>query len=81
MSNSFQGAILAMELRRVLYVFSRGACSNKIENVLGTAGIPERLVCGSNVQELPAIDYDQVWERFHAEREKSLDYLKGALEL
>ena len=54
---------------------------NKIENVLGTAGIPERLVCGSNVQELPAIDYDQVWERFHAEREKSLDYLKGALEL
>ena len=27
------------------------------------------------------IDYDQVWERFHAEREKSLDYLKGALEL
>ena len=78
-TNSYHGAIFSIQFRRELYVFSRDCCSNKINVMLEMAGLSERLTKSAVIPELRKTDYDAVWRRIKAEREKSFDYLKNAL--
>lgn len=80
-TNSYHGAIFAMQFRREFYVFSRADCSNKIKVLLEMAGLDERLQVTADGEEQPVIDYGNVWDRLLKEREGSLRYLKTALNI
>ncbi len=78
-TNSYHGSIFAMQFSRELYVFSRSGCSNKIKVLIEMAGLESRMLTSSDSEEQDKIDYNKVWSRILAERDRSLQYLKNAL--
>ncbi len=80
-TNSYHGAIFAMQFRREYYVFSRSGCSNKIQALLNLVGLDERLLTSADCEEQMKIDYNNVWDIIKIERQKSIEYLKTALNM
>ena len=80
-TNSYHGTIFAMQYRREFYIFSRGGCSNKIRCLINMAGLNERILVRSDSNEQSEIDYNKVWDNILQERERSICYLKEALNI
>lgn len=80
-TNSYHGAIFAMQFDREYYVFSRSGCSNKIKVLLQMAGLEDRMLTSSESPEQNRIDYVDVWERIREHRKGSLRYLSEALDI
>ena len=80
-TNSYHGAIFAMQFRREYYVFSRSGCSNKIKVLLENVGLQDRMLDSSHCEEQKKIDYDDVWRRIAVRRIDSIAYLKEALNI
>lgn len=79
-TNSFHGAIFAVQFSRPFYVFSREQCDNKIEELLSLFGLSDRIRVNGAENEAKPIDYADVHNRIAAAREKSLLFLQKELE-
>lgn len=78
-TNSYHGAIFAIQYRRDFYVFTRTQAGNKISFLLDRFGLSGRLMTNSAQGEKQPIDYSAVWNLITSEREKSLEYLRSSL--
>lgn len=80
-TNSYHGAIFGLQMHTDIKVFSREQADTKINELLSWFGLEGcRLITGEEKTAL-AIDYDVVEGRLEEERERSLNYLKTALEV
>jgi hypothetical protein len=80
-TNSFHGAIFAMQFSRPFWCFSREQADSKIEELLQLVGLKDRLLHAPSALEVGSIDYEAVHARLAEERVKSLEFLKMELEL
>ena len=80
-TNSFHGAIFAMQFSRPFWCFSREQADTKIEALLEIVGLEDRLLRVPTSFDAGSIDYADVHARLAAQRVKSLDFLRMELEL
>lgn len=79
-TNSFHGAIFAMQYRRPFHAFFRQGTTSKTQFLLDRFGLSDRCVSGQEFLG-DSVDWESAWKRIREEREASLAYLRGALEL
>ena len=79
-TNSFHGAIFAVQFRKEFVIFSREQCDTKVYELLSMFGILDRLLVSGEEELYKAIDYNLVFENIKREREKSIAFLKNELE-
>lgn len=78
-TNSFHGAIFAIQMHRKFSVFSREQADVKIDELLGLLGLMERkMVTGEEYME-SEIDYEAVEGILSEKRKESMNYLIAAL--
>ncbi len=77
-TNSFHGTAFAIILKKNFYVFDNKARGSRITNILGKAGLENRIVEG-NIEELSPIDYEKVNEKLNDYIESSKQFLLTAL--
>lgn len=84
-TDSFHGTVFSLLYNREFAVFQRSHVgvakqSTRVESLLSTYGLMNRLVnFPEDVNLLPKIDYDQINVKLQSEREKSINFLDGAL--
>lgn len=78
-TNSFHGMIFSVQFQRDFVVFSRHQCDTKINELLELFGLSDRMML-TGEEQYKAIDYKDVHQRISKEREKSLLFLKTALD-
>lgn len=87
-TNSFHGMVFSIIFRRDFYCFERSAASNRsvnsrLHSLLAKLELTDRIL-SAEINDMgnlgSRIDYARVLDRLEKERERSLDYLKRALE-
>lgn len=78
-TNSFHGAIFAIQMHRKFSVFSREQADVKIDELLGLLGLMGRKMITGEESLETEIDYEAVEEILAEKRKESLDYLTTAL--
>jgi len=90
-TNSFHGMVFSILFRKAFYCFEsrrpnpEQSVNSRLHTLLNKLGLADRLLTGNEAHDGinasgSAIDYRRVMENLGREREKSLDYLKNALE-
>ncbi|HOQ75611.1 MAG TPA: polysaccharide pyruvyl transferase family protein [Thermoclostridium sp.] len=90
-TNSFHGTVFSILFRKGFCCFEnsvkakRQPDGSRLFSLLARLGLTDRLIASSQCQSMserfePAIDYHSVMEKLGQERQKSLDYLRKALE-
>ena len=80
-TNSFHGAIFAVQLRTPFYCFSREQGDTKIAEVLDLFGLSDHIMVDGTEEVPEGIDYDAVHARLAEARKPAEDYLRYALQL
>lgn len=82
-TNSFHGTVLSMNFRKPFYAFHNERMKSRTENLIQTYDIGDRFVTGyKNPDELvEGMDYMVIDEKLEAEKEKSLNFLRCALDI
>lgn len=80
-TNSFHGAIFAVQLRTPFFCFSREQGDTKIAEVLELFGLSNRIIVDGTENVPEEIDYDVVHARLAEARKPAADYLRYALSL
>lgn len=80
-TNSFHGAIFAIQMHTPFKVFSREQADTKIDELLELLDLKRcKMITGFETSEA-AIDFNKVEEILEAKRSDSLEYIKEALEI
>lgn len=81
-TNSFHGAIFAVQFNKQFCVFSREQANNKILELLDMFGLSERLTSGNKPKDnlAESIDYKNVNSKIEKIRKESIEFLKEELE-
>lgn len=77
-TNSYHGMIFSIQFKKDFVVFSRALCDSKINELLDTVGIYDR-VLKSGTESFRPIDYDDVFRKISAFRERSMSFLETSL--
>ena len=80
-TNSFHGAIFAIQYRRPFHVFFRNGTASKTQFLLDRFGLSERHISDTSTVLESAIDWDSAWKSIVRQRQESFDYLRMALEV
>lgn len=80
-TNSYHGMIMAVHYQRPFVVFSREQCDAKIEELLSSLGLPDRLLVRCDEERKRDVDYQDVQARIGASRKMALRFLDMALGL
>lgn len=80
-TNSFHGAIFAIQYRRPFHAFFRNGTASKTQFLLDRFGLSGRHVTGTSNLLDSIIDWDAAWESIARQRQESFDYLRMALEV
>lgn len=82
-TDSYHGTIFAMQFRRPFYTFVYEAMKSRIDTLTGMLGIEERIVgryiAPDRIEE--EIDFDGIHHKMNKERQRSLQYLRTALDI
>lgn len=78
-TNSFHGAIFAIQLHKEFSIFSRQECDTKIDELLNLLGLSERKFVAASDEALQKINYDNVEACLQQARKESLQFLQEAL--
>ena len=83
-TNSFHGTAFSINLNKKFWVFMPSGFTTRISSVLEKFGLSDRLITRDHTKEgwdyLATIDYESVNIILQLERERSLQYLKAAIE-
>lgn len=80
-TNSFHGAIFAIQYRRPFHAFFRNGTASKTQFLLDRFGLSDRHVTETSNLLDSIIDWDAAWESIARQRQESFDYLRMALEV
>ncbi|NLW03188.1 MAG: polysaccharide pyruvyl transferase family protein [Clostridiaceae bacterium] len=90
-TNSFHGAVFSILFKKDFYSFQSAVktpgqpAGSRLQSLLGRLGLEDRLLAAAPGRSVPeslesGIDYRMVMEKLERERQRSLDYLRKALE-
>lgn len=80
-TNSFHGTAFSINLNKQFWVFQPSAFSTRIESILNLTNLKDRMLCEELKDEnIYTIAYDDVNTILESERNKSIDFLKTALQ-
>lgn len=81
MTNSFHGTAFSINLNKQFWVFQPSAFSTRIESILNLTGLRDRMLIEKlSVTNLTKIDYTDINDILKSERNKSINFLKTALQ-
>lgn len=86
-TNSFHGMVFSILFEKTFFVITRGNMNSRMESLLKKLNLTNRIIKEENIEELlnktpkEEIDYKKVHEILEKEKEKSLNFLKEALEI
>lgn len=78
-TNSYHGAIFAVQMHSDFVLFSREQCNTKIDEMLAWIGLSDRKVVTGEEEVAEHIDYIAVEEKIAVHRKDGIAYLKNAL--
>lgn len=81
LTNSFHGVVFSILFEKPFIVFKRGNMNSRIDTLLKKFKLENRKFENINDSEVFQIDYSHVPDILNSEREKSLSYLKAALNI
>ena len=91
LTNSFHGTVFSIQFKKDFYIFENNrkddkSVNSRLHTILKMLGLEDRLIKGGAQNVLvsegdlgPRIDYKPVIDRLETERERSLNFLRGAL--
>lgn len=85
LTDSFHCSAFSIQFKRKFITFyrfkssSKGSRNSRIDSLLGTFGLQDRLYQGDILKVMDDIDYNTVHKKLKAYREKSIDFLKESL--
>lgn len=85
LTDSFHCSAFSIQFKRKFMTFyrfkssSKGSRNSRIDSLLGTFGLQDRLYQGDILKVMDDIDYNTVHKKLKAYREKSIDFLKESL--
>lgn len=85
LTDSFHCSAFSIQFKRNFMTFyrfkssSKGSRNSRIDSLLGTFGLQDRLYQGDIMKVMDDIDYNTVHEKLKAYREKSIEFLKESL--
>lgn len=87
LTNSFHGMVFSILNKKEFFVFKRGKMNSRIYDLLKILNIEERILDIEKITDISEIDitaeidYDKVYDILEKEKEKSLNFLKQALDI
>jgi len=87
LTNSFHGMVFSILNRKNFWVFTRGNMNSRIYSLLEILGLQDRIIDSDKIDEVNKIDissevdYNKVYQILEKEKEKSLNFLKQALDI
>ncbi len=75
-SSSFHGAALSIVHKKPFYAVVNPEAPSRLENLLKTFSLEQRMICSPTVSELKPLDYTHTDILLQAERERALEYLR-----
>lgn len=80
-TNSFHGTAFSINLNKQFWVFQPSAFSTRIESILNLTGLQDRMLTEKLTDnDVSEINYDKINAIIESERNKSMDFLKTALQ-
>ncbi len=86
LTDSFHCSAFSIQFKRKFMTFyrfkssSKGSRNSRIDSLLGTFGLQDRLYQGDIMEITKEVDYNKVHEKLKDYRDKSIDFLKESLE-
>ena len=86
LTDSFHCSAFSIQFKRKFMTFyrfkssSKGSRNSRIDSLLGTFGLQDRLYQGDIMKVMDDVDYDKIHDVLKDYREKSIDFLKEALQ-
>lgn len=79
-TNSFHGTAFSVNFRKDFYVEFSSLTNSRLEHIIRTLGLEERIVGSSPVEKVTPVDYTRTEQVLPRLRTDSLEYLKNAIE-
>lgn len=84
LTNSFHGMVFSILNKKQFFVFTRGKMNSRIYDLLDILDLKNRIIDNENINNIDMnekINYNKVFKILESERNKSIKFLKEALEI